>query len=67
MAVPVRTDSGFEIGTPQMLFQARMPVIPFCKYGVSADGERFLVNTVIGEARSNPITIVQNWMAGLKK
>jgi hypothetical protein len=55
MAVPVRTASGFEIGTPQSLFQARMPIIPFCKYDVSADGQRFLVNTVIGdEGKSNP-------------
>jgi len=67
MAVPIRTDSGFEFGTPQVLFQTSMPVIPFCKYDVSGDGQRFLVNSVVGEARANPITLIQNWTAELKK
>ena len=68
MAVPIRTASGFEIGTPQLLFQARMPIIPFCKYDVSADGQRFLVNTIGGdEGKSTPITLVQNWTNELKK
>jgi Tol biopolymer transport system component len=67
MAVPIRTDSGFEFGTPQALFQTSMPVIPFCKYDVSADGQRFLVNSVVGEARANPITLIQNWTAEIKK
>src|SRR5207249_3810644 len=67
MAVPIRTGSGFEFGMPQALFQTSMPVIPFCKYDVSADGQRFLVNSVVGEFRSNPITLIQNWTAEAKK
>jgi hypothetical protein len=37
-------------------------------YDVSADGQRFLVNTLMQEATSAaPITIVVNWTALLKK
>ncbi|HUM01071.1 MAG TPA: protein kinase [Thermoanaerobaculia bacterium] len=66
MAVPVRAGAAFEFGKPQPLFFARMPDMPFCKYDVSADGQRFLVNTVVSEAQSNPITLVQNWTEELK-
>jgi hypothetical protein len=35
---------------------------------VSADGQRFLVNTLVGELGSqSPITVVVNWPALLKK
>jgi hypothetical protein len=34
---------------------------------VSADGKRFLIETVPLEAEEAPITIVTNWQAGLKK
>jgi Tol biopolymer transport system component len=67
MAVPIRSNAGIEFGTPQAPFQTRMPIIPFCKYDVSADGQRFLVNTLVGEGRPNPITLVQNWVDALKK
>jgi hypothetical protein len=33
----------------------------------SRDGRRFLVNTQIGEPALNPITVVLNWTAALKK
>jgi hypothetical protein len=36
-------------------------------YDVSADGQRILA-TVAGEQRSGePVTLVQNWVVGLKK
>ncbi len=68
MAVPVVAGSSF--GVPKMLFQTQAP------YGVSAmnmhyvpsrDGRRFLVNAQIGEPAPNPITVVLNWTAALKK
>jgi hypothetical protein len=34
-------------------------------YAVTADGQRFLVDAPI--AAATPITVVQNWTAGLKK
>ena len=36
-------------------------------YDVTADGQRFLVNTLIEEPPAAPITIVLNWIAGLKR
>ena len=36
-------------------------------YDVSADGQRFLVNTLVEETASAAITLVVNWTAGLKK
>ena len=34
---------------------------------VSADGQRFLINTAPEQAASAPFTVVLNWTAGLKK
>jgi Tol biopolymer transport system component len=56
-----------ETKTRQPLFQTNMPVIPFSKYDASPDGQRFLVNTLVGEPKSNPITLVQNWTADLAR
>jgi len=36
-------------------------------YDVSADGQRFLVNTVTEQAAPTPITVVVNCTAGLRK
>jgi hypothetical protein len=36
-------------------------------YVPSRDGRRFLVNTQTGDPSPNPITVVLNWQAGLKK
>jgi eukaryotic-like serine/threonine-protein kinase len=68
MAVPVGPGPSF--GVPKPLFQTRVPigVDPFrTHYDVSGDGQRFLVNTQIGDPAPNPITVVLNWTAALKK
>ena len=68
MAVEIKTGLRFEVRVPRALFNTQIKVTdPFFGYDVSADGERFLVNTVATEQRSNPMTIVQNWTAELKK
>ena len=36
-------------------------------YVPSRDGQRFLVNTQSAEVQQTPITVVLNWVAGLKK
>jgi hypothetical protein len=36
-------------------------------YTVSADGQRFLVNTPLEEDNSSPVTVVLNWAAEMKK
>jgi Tol biopolymer transport system component len=70
--------STFEAGTPRPLFDAHPRFIRW-PYGVSADGQRFLVNTLVEQTRqasfpyslsavdSTPLTLVVNWTAELKK
>ena len=65
MAVDFRSSgTTFEIGRPRELFQARAtPWVSDHAYDVSADGHRFLINTMIEGAGAQPITVVTNWAA----
>jgi hypothetical protein len=36
-------------------------------YAAAADGRRFLVISLLGEATSTPTTVVLNWTADLKR
>ena len=67
MAVDVKTDSGFEASAPKALFDIRLKNATGWRYDISPDGQRFLANTVIGEVKPNPITLVLNWAAETKK
>jgi Tol biopolymer transport system component len=71
MAVPIDLPSSGKtpvVGAPIPLFATRLASRGARKqqYAVAEDGQRFLMNTGIDEATASPITIVQNWMAGLK-
>jgi eukaryotic-like serine/threonine-protein kinase len=59
--------ANFEVGAVKPLFEARFVTGGRNQYAVSADGQRFLINTVPEQAASAPITVVLNWTAGLKK
>ncbi len=64
--------TAFQVGAVQTLFQTRprlsTALFGIDPYDVSADGQRFLVNTLMQDTTSSaPITIVVNWTAGLKK
>jgi hypothetical protein len=67
MAVPVKTSPSFEAGAPRAQFMTRMSPPTWAairnQYAVSADGQRVLMRGVM----SQPITVVSNWMAALKK
>jgi Tol biopolymer transport system component len=68
MAVSVGAGPSF--GVPVPLFQTRVPTGVTANrthYVPSRDGKRFLVNTQSGDPSPNPITVVLNWQAGLKK
>ena len=68
MAVSVGAGPSF--GVPVTLFQTRVPTGVTANrthYVPSRDGKRFLVNTQSGDPSPNPITVVLNWQAGLKK
>jgi len=71
MAVPVTTDgTTFSAGVPRALFDVQVPeqVAPYATdYTVTADGQRFLVNTVIDQPTRSALTVVLNWTADLKK
>jgi Tol biopolymer transport system component len=67
VAVEIRTGSAFETGVPKSLFRTQIKAADVgYQYDVSADGQRFLINTIVPEEGS-AITVVQNWTAGLKK
>ncbi len=68
MAVSVGAGPSFAV--PKMLFQTRVPEGVTSRrthYVPSRDGRRFLVNTQTGDALPNPITVVLNWQAELRK
>jgi hypothetical protein len=71
MAAPVTIGGKFDAGTPIALFQAtpRQPVLPFdlFVYDVSRDGQRFLINAQVKRAEIEPMSIILNWTAKLKK
>jgi Tol biopolymer transport system component len=71
MAVSVTTDGEtFSAGVPRPLFEVDLPepTAPYPNdYAVSADGQRFLVNTVVDQPNRPSLTVVLNWAAGLKR
>jgi serine/threonine protein kinase len=68
MAVPVKTGTTFEFGSPSVLFEPPVPQGPDSQgYEVSPDGQRFLFRTVPAGGKPAPITIVTNWLAALKQ
>ena len=57
-----------DVGAPLPLFRTRLgPELAKQQYAVAPDGQRFLMNIAADDAVTSPITIVQNWTAGLKK
>ncbi|HET6645923.1 MAG TPA: protein kinase [Pyrinomonadaceae bacterium] len=69
MAVDVKLGSTFEAGVPKPLF-GPLGVLTLTDfrnhYAVTADGQRFLINTTIEGADTTPITVVVNWTAELR-
>jgi dipeptidyl aminopeptidase/acylaminoacyl peptidase len=70
MAVEIRAaPNRFEASLPRPLFNLHIVTLPVVRnhYAVSADGQRFLVNTLVEESAPSPLTVVMNWTADLKK
>jgi serine/threonine protein kinase/Tol biopolymer transport system component len=71
MAVDIATQPNFASGKPRMLFEG--PYLPtpgtFPNYGVSPDGQRFLMLKPTEQAQAAPtqINVVQNWFEELKQ
>jgi len=67
MAVSVKKQPAFEAGIPAPLFDVRVSGLTDVRthYAVSADGQRFLVNTPTEDRSASPITVVVNWSKAL--
>jgi len=60
--------SSFEVGVVKPLIDTRTTAAGArYPYDVTADGQRFLIISLPGQAAAAPITVVLNWTAGLKK
>ena len=71
MSVPVTTGATFQRKTPVPLFTAPIfgggTAITNNRWDVTVDGSQFLINSVVTEPSSTPITVVLNWMELLKR
>ncbi len=66
MAVQLAMKNGtLEPGPPRPLFQTRIvrPSFVLFQYDVSADGQRFLINSLPREDAAAPLTLLSNWTA----
>jgi hypothetical protein len=63
MTVAVNGEGTF--GVPIALFPT-LELVGRNRYDVTADGQRFLINTPVQEDTSMPITVVLNWTGALK-
>ena len=72
VSVPVAPGTSFDAGMPVSLFDAHVRHIsavsvPFRQYAVTRDGSKFLLNRVVGEEGTRPMTLVQNWSSQLER
>jgi Tol biopolymer transport system component len=68
LSVDVGTRNGaFDAGPPRALFPLRISETLDDMYDISADGRRILAAVSPEDANPEPLTVVGNWMAGLKK
>jgi len=68
MAVDVDTSSGApRLGAPHVLFQALGIQRQVGSFVATADGKRFLINSANEKNGGEPLTLVINWQADLKK
>ena len=70
MAASIDTTGQFQAGIPTPLFPVSTfpnQLIANRQYAVSADGKRFLVNSVQQSSRTQPLTVVINWPASIQK
>jgi hypothetical protein len=71
MAAEVRSGAGFDVGSPVALFltHPRQPIsaMDFFSYDVTADGQKFLVNTKVDTSNSAPLSVILNWSSEMEK
>ncbi len=68
MAVDVtKNGASLQLGTPHALFKATTVSGPNGPYTVSADGKKFVMNTVLPQSITEPLTLITNWPTDLKQ
>jgi len=68
MAVDVNQNgASLQLGTPHALFKAATVGGASGPYTVSADGKKFVMNTVLPQSITEPLTLITNWPADLKQ
>ncbi|MGH9400340.1 MAG: hypothetical protein ACRD00_08215, partial [Thermoanaerobaculia bacterium] len=71
MAAAVTAGSTFAAASPRLLFQTETTNLDVSGaaslYAVASDGQRFLVNAPVGGPAAQPITVVLDWTADLKR
>jgi hypothetical protein len=68
MSVTVNTTGEFAADVPAMLFDPRLPIAQVLNmYAPSPDGQRFLVDLPESGGRQDPMTLVLNWNAEMKR
>jgi hypothetical protein len=71
MAVSMTERGGaLAAGTPHILFRIHTQGVVFNQphnVEVAAHGQKFLVNTIVGDSDNVPLEVTLNWMAELKK
>ncbi len=68
MSVEVKPDAaGLRFGPPAALFSAPVKTSVYAlQYAVTPDGRRFLLVTQAAALEPRPVTVILNWVAGLK-
>jgi Tol biopolymer transport system component len=68
MAVDVNQNgASLQLGAPHTLFKASTVSGPSGPYAVSADGKKFVMNTVLPQTTTEPLTLITNWPANLRQ
>ncbi len=67
VSVDVSVDGAFTTGIPQPLFQAGMVQDFRSGFGVTADGQRFLIPTALSQTSSRFATVVVNWANEIRR
>src|SRR5579862_9168763 len=71
IAVDIKTSPNFEVGVPVPLFltspQPPVSALHFFSYDVTADGQKFLVNTRSATTSASPLSVMLNWSAEVEK
>jgi Tol biopolymer transport system component/tRNA A-37 threonylcarbamoyl transferase component Bud32 len=59
--------ASLQLGAPHALFKVNTVASPSGPYTVSADGKKFVMNTVLPQSITEPLTLITNWPADLKQ